>query len=71
MSEPSRVHFLDIDVYVTNNNIGGSDLKISTSVIPKEELSYEYGDLHDILLRIHKFAKTELELYSILKMKGK
>lgn len=64
MSDLSRVDFLVINVYGVDNEVGGSRLMIDTSLYPKENLSDDYSDLYDILLRIHKFSKTELELYS-------
>lgn len=63
-----RIEYLNIDVYGVNNVIGGSDLMIEVDIIPKELLSDEYSDLHNVLFDIFHYAKSKLQLYAAKKM---
>lgn len=39
-------------------------IKVDSHVTPRSSLGDNDTDLHDVLLRIEKFAKTELDLFA-------
>lgn len=58
-----RVDLMIVDVFSYDNLRGGDNLGVEIHIVPKEEYSSCHSDLHDVLSRIVKFSRTEIELY--------